>query len=109
MQLASKMRYIAAQFLPYIEEGLWIRNASSANRMAQRLSSGLRAAGVSLAYPTEANGVFPRIPHDLVADLQARWPFYIWNEATGTCRLMCSFDTTAEEVDAFIRAVRGGE
>ncbi|NBC28995.1 MAG: threonine aldolase [Spirochaetes bacterium] len=109
MQLASKMRYIAAQFLPYIQEGLWITNAVSANQMAKRLSSGLQAGGIHLAYPPEANGVFPRIPRDRVSELQARWPFYIWDESHEVCRLMCSFDTAEEEVDAFIQALVDGD
>ena len=108
MQLASKMRYIAAQFLPYIEEQLWVTNAASANRMAKRLSSGLQAGAVHLAYPTEANGVFPRIARARVPELQARWPFYVWNDSREVCRLMCSFDTGAAEVDAFIQAVVEG-
>jgi threonine aldolase len=106
MQLASKMRYIAAQFIPYLEEGIWVANAAHANAMAQRLSEGLVEAGFELAYPTQANGVFPVLPRRIVPALQERWPFYIWDDATEVCRLMCSFDTEAEEVDAFIRAAR---
>jgi threonine aldolase len=102
MQLHSKMRYIAAQFIPYLEEGIWAANAAHANAMADRLSQGLRNAGVDLAYPSQANGVFPRLPAAAIPKLQEQWPFYLWNEADGTCRLMCSFDTQREEVDAFV-------
>ncbi|MFW5728112.1 MAG: threonine aldolase family protein [bacterium] len=106
MQLAGKMRYIAAQFIPYLEEGIWVANAAHANAMAQRLSGGLADAGFAPAYPTQANGVFPVLPRRIVPALQERWPFYVWDEQSEVCRLMCSFDTDVEEVDAFIRAAR---
>ncbi len=105
MQLHSKMRYIAAQFIPYIEEGIWAENAAHANAMAARLSTGLGGVGVSMSYPTQANGVFPKLPVDSIPELQEKWPFYVWNERDGTCRLMCSFDTELTEVDGIVEAV----
>lgn len=104
MQLNSKMRFTAAQFVPYLDEDLWIANALQANTMARRLSRRLRERGVTLAAGTQANGVFPVLPMEAVPQLQERWPFYIWNESEGVCRLMCSFDTQPEEVDAFAEA-----
>jgi len=63
MQLASKMRFIAAQFKAYLETGLWERNASNANAMARLLASKLESIpGISLSRPVEANGVFCHHP-----------------------------------------------
>lgn len=102
-QLASKMRYLAAQLARLLEGDLWLANAAHANRMARRLAE--RAAsipGVSLAHPTQANGVFARLPRELVAPLQAHSFFYVWDERGPVVRWMCSFDTSESDVDAFM-------
>ena len=103
MQLASKTRFIAAQFLAYFHKELWRRNAEAANAAAQRLAEGAaRVPGVRLAHPCQANGVFARLPEAWIAPLQARRKFYVWDETASIVRWMCSFDTTAEEVDDFL-------
>lgn len=108
MQLSSKMRFVAAQFIALLEDGLWERNARHANAMAERLSNAVsRLPGVSLAYPVQANAVFAVLPPDVTTALQATYPFYIWDEATGVVRWMCSFDTTPEDVDAFVGHLAG--
>jgi len=106
MQLASKMRFIAAQFHALLSDDLWLRNATHANSMARRLADGvLQVDGVDLAYPVEANGVFVVLPSAVTEALQAEYPFYVWDETTGVVRWMCSFDTTEEDVDAFVELV----
>jgi threonine aldolase len=106
MQLASKMRFTAAQFVALLSDDLWLRNASHANAMARRLADGVAAVdGVALAYPVEANGVFVALPSAVTEALQAEFPFYVWDEATGVVRWMCSFDTTEEDVDALVELV----
>ena len=103
MQLASKMRFIAAQFTALLADDLWLRNASHANAMARRLAEGVaNVAGVTLAYPVEANGVFAALPPVVAGALQDEFPFYVWDESTGVVRLMASFDTTEVDVDAFV-------
>jgi len=62
-------------------------------------------AGVRLAYPVEANGVFAVIPPEVTEILQTRHPFYVWDETTGVVRWMTSFDTSAEDVDALVASV----
>src|SRR5881628_3711758 len=57
-QLASKMRFAAAQWIAILRDGAWIRHAMQANRQAEALSSGLRKLGFKLIVPVEANGVF---------------------------------------------------
>jgi threonine aldolase len=113
MQLASKMRFVAAQFLALLTDDLWLRNASHANAMAKRLEDGLRAAQVRIAYPVESNGVFAYLRADAIEELQRQAYFYVWDETetlepdgTLLTRLMTSFDTTEEDVGAFVEAVR---
>ncbi len=103
MQLSSKMRFVAAQFVALLTDDLWLRSATHANAMAARLGAGVAAVpGVTLAHPVEANGVFARIPTPVVELLQAEWPFYVWDEESGVVRLMCSFDTAPTDVDGFV-------
>ncbi len=105
MQLASKMRFISAQFVALLSDGLWRSNAERANAMAQRLSRGIRSAGISPIHPVEANGVFVALPPKATEALQEHFPFYLWDERGGVARWMTSFDTTEEDVDAFAALV----
>jgi threonine aldolase len=106
MQLASKMRFVAAQFKALLSEDLWRRNADHANRMADRLAAGVaRTPGVTIAYPVEANGVFAALPPDVTEQLQGQYPFYVWDPPSGVVRWMTSFDTTEQDVDQFVGLV----
>lgn len=105
MQLASKTRFIAAQFEALLKDELWRKTATHANNMASLLSGGLQQIKqIQVTMPAEANAVFAIMPRDWIPQLQAQFPFYIWNEATGEVRLMCSFDTAKEDVQQFIAA-----
>ena len=106
MGLASKMRFVAAQFDAVLADGLWLRNAEHANRMAQRLADGAgKVPGVRITQPVEANGVFAILPREVVRRLQQRFFFYIWDETTGEVRWMTTFATTEDEVDEFVGAL----
>jgi len=111
MQLASKMRFLSAQFEALLGPGeLWRRNAEAANAMAKRLGEGVAPiAGVEVVHPVEANGVFARLPRpvidSLLRDLPSEHPFYVWDEDDDVVRWMCSWDTSEEDVDALIAAV----
>ena len=110
MQLASKMRFISAQFEALMGTGdLWLRSAAHANEMAARLAGGVEELeGVELVHPVEANGVFARLPRPaigrLLDELPGEHPFYVWDDAAGVVRWMCSWDTTAEDVDGLLEA-----
>jgi threonine aldolase len=102
LQLASKGRFLAAQFIALLDGDLWRRNAAHANTMAARLADALAGVpGVRLTQPVQANGVFAALPPGAAERLQRDWHFYTWDAATAEARLMCSWDTTADEVDAF--------
>jgi threonine aldolase len=106
MQLASKMRFVSAQIIALLENDLWRRNGEHANAMAKRLDAGLRAMGVEIPNPTEANAVFPIFTEAQTAKLQESYRFYVWNYATGQVRLMCAWDTTEADVDGMLAAVK---
>jgi threonine aldolase len=107
MQLASKMRFLAAQFLGLLEDGLWLHNAAQANLMARRLADGLRGVpGVELWQAVESNAVFASLHPAHIERLQREWDFYVWDEPAHVVRWMTAFDTTEADVDAFTAAVR---
>jgi threonine aldolase len=107
MQLGSKMRFMAAQFAALLGTDLWKRNATNANRMAQRLAQQLGdVPGVRITQTVEANGVFAIVPPEHIPALQQRAMFYVWNPVTSEVRWMTAWDTTEEDVDQFARAVR---
>ena len=107
MQLASKMRFISAQLLSLFEGDLWRETAGHANDMARRLGDAVAAVpGVRLAYPVEANAVFAALPAVVIERLHERYHFYVWDEAAGVVRWMCSWQTTPGDVDALVAALR---
>jgi threonine aldolase len=106
MQLASKMRFIAAQFSAWLSDNLWLELAAHANAMAERLAQRLaRLSQVELVAPVEANGVFARVPAAIIEPLQTKHYFYVWDEASSVVRWMMSFDTTQSDVDGFADAI----
>ena len=107
MHLPSKMRYISAQFEALLSGDLWRRSAAHANGMARLLGSELeKIPGIKLTQPVEANGVFAIVPKQFIPLLQKKYFFYTWNEAISEVRLMCSFDTTEEDIQDFVAVVR---
>ncbi len=105
LQLGSKMRFLAAQFAGLLQNDIWLANATQANAMAQRLSDGLREMGVTIRYPVESNAVFAELDPRLIEPLQREWGFYLWDEPN-LARLMTAFDSTPDDVDAFLASLR---
>src|SRR5690606_14303404 len=106
-QLASKMRFLAAQVVALLEGDLWLSAAAHANDMATRLAAAVSGVPqVRITRPTEANAVFATVRPDVAARLRERFAFHTWDEATGEVRWMCSWDTTPQDVDGFAAAVR---
>lgn len=106
MQLASKMRYISVQFNVYFEQEIWRKNAAKANHMAKYLAQRLgQYPDIKITHPVEVNGVFAEVPREIIAPLQEKCFFYVWNEETAEVRWMCSFDTTESDVDDFVKMV----
>jgi threonine aldolase len=107
MQLASKMRFVAAQFDALLTDDLWLRSASNANNMAAMLGRELASiSGVRLTQKVEANEVFAIFPREQIARLQEKIVFEIWDEPTAECRLVASFDTTEDDIRVFVEHAR---
>jgi threonine aldolase len=116
MQLGSKSRFIAAQLAALYERDLWLNSARHANQMAAYLHAELQslvaanageASGITVAHPVQANVVFATLPPATKARAHDRFAFYDWPGDDSLVRLMCSFDTTTEDIDALIAAIAG--
>jgi threonine aldolase len=106
MQLASKMRFIAAQFEALLTNDLWRRSAEHSNRMAGLLEKEIRRIpGVKIVWKVEANGVFVQIPRHAIERIKQRYFFYTWIEEESIVRWMCSFDTTEQDIGKFTEVV----
>jgi threonine aldolase len=102
-QLASKMRFMSAPWLGVLESGAWLRNAKQANGAAELLERELRKLpGVEILHPRQANSVFVRFPQQATDELYRRgWKFYQFI-GSGGARLMCTWDTSEEDVRALL-------
>lgn len=102
MQLASKMRYIAAQFIAYFRNDLWLDNARHANIMCNKLASRINnIEGLRITQEVNANGVFVIMPSQVANDIRSEYFFYPWNEELSEYRLMTSWDTTEKDIEEF--------
>ena len=113
MQLPSKMRFVSAQLNALFADGakVALENARIANSMAAKLYAGVmdiasEYAQVSVPNPADANAVFPILPAEVTRKLQEQFRFYIWDQTTGQVRWMCSWDTTQEDVEGLLVALR---
>ncbi len=106
-QLASKMRFLSAPWSGVLEDGAFLRHAAHANQMAERLCQELSSVpSVKVMFARQANSVFVELSPsaaDALADLG--WRFYRFI-GQGGCRLMCSWDTTEDDVAALVDDVR---
>jgi threonine aldolase len=103
MQLASKMRFISAQYIAYFENDLWKRCAEHSNSMARLLYEKVRGIdGIKVTQPVQSNGVFVIIPRLVAENLSKHYFFYPWNEKSSEYRWMTSWDTTEEDIYNFV-------
>lgn len=112
MQLSSKMRFVSAQLIALLTDDLYLRSASHANAMAARLRGALEARiadgsieGVGFSQETQANGVFATLPAGVADRLREHFRFYDWDASRNEVRWMCSFDTSEQDIDAFVAAL----
>lgn len=105
-QLPSKQRYVAAQFIEALSDGLWLETAGQANAMARRLYSAVSGIdGLEIESPA-VNSMYPLLPRDVKKSLQDWSFFWDWDESRSQVRWMTSWDTTEVDVDAFAAGVR---
>jgi len=107
MQLASKMRYVSAQYIAYFHNDLWKKCASHSNRMAQILSEKLMAFNaIEITQPVQSKGIFVILPKDVAEKLCRNYFFYPWNESISEYRLMTGWDTREEDIEDFVRVLK---
>jgi threonine aldolase len=107
MQLVSKMRFIAVQFIVYLEKGIWQINAAHANKMAMLLySKAKKIPEIQITQKVESNALFAIIPRSVIQPLQEKYFFYVWNESRNEVRWMTSYDTTEEDIDLFSESLK---
>ncbi|WFF39005.1 low specificity L-threonine aldolase [Moraxella nasibovis] len=97
LQTASKMRFISAQFIELLRNDLYLHNAKQANDMATLLAGELDKLGIQPIYQVQSNGVFVKLSKQAADAARQKYAFYDW-DTQGTVRLMCSFDTTSDDV-----------
>src|ERR1700678_788077 len=110
--LWSKLRFVSAQLLAYLADGLWLENARHANAMASLLAQGVRGVGgATLLQPVGRNEVFVALPEAIVASLESQgFGFYRWPLSTANgvaIRLVTSYATPREHVEEFLGAGGG--
>lgn len=106
-QLASKMRYLSAQFIPYLENDLWLENAKKANQKASRLETTLRQyPEIRFTQKMESNQLFFIMPKEAAKKLSEKFFFYYWNEETCEVRLVTSWDTTDEDISSLEQTLK---
>jgi threonine aldolase len=107
MQLASKMRYISAQFIAYFRNDLWRNSAEHANAMAQLLHVHLEEIrGIRVTQEVQANGIFVIMPAEVAEKLKQYYFFYTWDEHRNEYRLMTSWDTQEKDILSFVELLK---
>ena len=107
MQLASKMRFISAQYIAYFESDLWKRCATHSNKMANMLFERVKdLSGIRITQPVQSNGLFVIMPSDIAEKLQKHFFFYPWNEELSEYRWMTSWDTQEEDIKRFVSLLK---
>ncbi len=101
-QLYSKMRYLSAQFIPYLNENIWLENAQRSNAAAQQLANAMsKIKGVEITQKVESNAIFFILPKDISDELRKLYFFYDWDESRNEMRIVCSWDTTQKDINDF--------
>ena len=106
--LLSKMRFVSAQLDAYISNEVWLKNAKHANDMRKKLSQGLQQhKNIELAYPTDANEVFVKIPKDIIDKLNSKGYTINEDEWDGKAvRLVTAWNTDPSDVESFLRIIK---
>lgn len=107
LQLASKMRYISAQFNAYLSNDQWKKTAEHANKMAKMLANELKSIPrIKITQNVEVNGVFAIIPSSILKELQSEYFFYEWDHELSEVRWMTSWDTTEDDIRGFVATIK---
>ncbi len=106
-QLYSKMRYLTAQFIPYLSENLWLENAQRSNAATKLLANEMRKIkSIEITQKVESNAIFFILPKDITDKLREHYFFYDWDASRNEMRLVCSWDTTEKDITDFINYLK---
>ena len=106
-QLASKLRYLSAQFIPYLENNLWLENAMKANLAATKLADIMKQyPQICFTQKIESNALFFTIPTEALRKLREEYFFYMCYEEQNEARLVTSWDTTGEDIAGFEESLK---
>ncbi|MGE0076620.1 MAG: low specificity L-threonine aldolase [Bacteroidales bacterium] len=107
LQLASKMRYISAQFINYLSNNQWYSTALHSNKMAKILEEKVKQiSAIKITQPVQANAVFAIVPEHIISKLQDEYFFYVWDEDKSEVRWMTSWDTEEKDIERFVEKIR---
>ncbi len=74
--------------------------------MAQLLADKVKnLSGIEICGAVESNGVFARMPKELIEPLQKEYFFYVWDAIKSEVRWMTSWDTTEEDINGFAKTL----
>jgi threonine aldolase len=106
--LLSKMSFVSAQLDAYITNEVWLRNAKHANAMGKKLSQGLdQHKNIELAYPTDANEIFAKIPKDIIDQLNSEGYTINDDEWDGKAvRLVTAWNTNLSDIETFLNFIK---
>ena len=106
--LLSKMRFVSAQLDAYISNDVWLNNAKHSNEMGKKLSDGLaKHNSIEIAYPTEANEVFAKLPRDIIDHLNSEGYIINEDELDGKAvRFVAAWNTQASDVESFLDSIK---
>ncbi len=105
-QLPSKVRYIAAQFLAFFADDLWLSNAQHANMRTLDLYARVKDLPGITVGPPEVNSLYPVVPASIREPLREWSFFYDWDPARDQVRWMTAWDTTIADIEIFIEGIR---
>jgi threonine aldolase len=113
----SKARFLAAQMVAYVEDGLWLELGRSANAACARLVEAVaEVPGARLVHAPQGNMIWaemPRAAHRRAIAAGARYYLYGGDAAQGDaddlvrCRLVCDWSRDEAEIDALRAAWLG--
>jgi threonine aldolase len=106
LQLLSKLRFVATQYITLFEENLWYENAKNGNDMAKYLEGKLLEIGVEVTNEVRGNTIFAILPSEIIEPLQEFCYFYVWDPTKSEVRFVMSFDIIKEDVDNFISKIK---
>jgi len=106
--MIAKGRLLGVQFQALLKDGFYFELGAHANRLAKKLADGIAAKGYEFAISPQTNMLFPLFTKEKVEELKENVMFEGWqypSETHAAIRLVTSWGTTEEEVDAFLELI----